>query len=67
MSTVENVVVALMLMVYMFPEARSKADSSHVIYFTKVCGAVNGGYSTSSFPTFLYDNIMDLMVYCVFD
>ena len=42
MSTAENVVVALTLMVYMFPEARSKADSSHVIYFTKVCEAVNG-------------------------
>ena len=26
-----------MLMVYMFPEARSKADSNRVLYFTKVC------------------------------
>lgn len=34
--TGEDVIVALMLMVYMFPEARSKADSSRVIYFTKV-------------------------------
>ena len=34
--TGEDVIIALMLMVYMFPEARSKTDSSRVIYFTKV-------------------------------
>ena len=33
----EDIIVALVLMVYMFPEARSKADSNRVIYFTKVC------------------------------
>ena len=32
----DDVVVALMLMVYMFPEVRSKPDSNRVIYFTKV-------------------------------
>ena len=34
--TGDDVVVALMLMVYMFPEVRSKPDSNRVIYFTKV-------------------------------